>query len=332
MPRQPKQSKQEKQQNTLLSALQFVALVQPKRSTILTHTHCRLFGNRLSAAGPVLVASVGIPEDIECCPNTQKFLDALKQCPETVNLTLLPTKELSVKSGNFQAAIPCIEQSELPVMCADDKQYPVELKFQQALEQVGEIVDEYSKLILYSSVVLLNGSVVGTSGEVIMESWHGCPTPVGLIVPKVFILAIRRAKGKAVYFIGNSDSTFTAHFPDGSWIKTQLHHDPELPDLQGFLSLPCSPVPVPLGLWAAVERLKPLSLDGRIYFREEGICTNEYQTNGAINLCDGLPHNISFLIESLQSISKFAEKLAFNVTAKMTYFQGNNIRGAIAQQ
>jgi len=320
------------EENTLLTALQFVANVQPKRSSITAHTHCRLFGNRLSACGPVLSASVGIQEEIECCPQTVKFLDALKQCPEYANLTLLPTKELSIKSGNFQATIPCVEQPEIPAIFADPKQYLVELQFQQALEQVGEIVDEKSKPVLYSSVVLLNGSVIGTDGEVILEAWHGCRTPLGLIVPKVFISVMHRTRGKVIYSLGNGDSSLTAYYPDDSWIKTRLHVDPELPNLQAFLNLPANLIPVPFGLWSAVERLAPFSNDNRIYFREEGICTDRYQTDGAINLCDGLPHGLSFLIKSFQSIAPFAEQLAFNVTDKMTYFRGSNVRGAITQR
>lgn len=323
--------KQKPEENTLLSALKFVALVQPKRSSVASFTHCRMFGSRLSAMGPVLSASVGIQEEIECCPDTQKFMEALKQCPETVNLTLMPTKELSIKSGNFQATVPCIDQGNIPVIAADPAQLDVEVYFQQALETVGEISDEHSKLILYSSVVLINESVIATNGEVIMQYWHGGTTPENLIVPKLFISALRRTKGKTFYRLGWSLDSLTAYFPDGAWLKTRLPVDPDIPRLQGFLTLPCSPTPVPLGLWAAVDRLAPFSTDGKIYFTERGVCTTKYETDGAINLCEGLPPGLSFPISALQLIAPHAETLAFNVTDKITYFFGKNIRGAITQ-
>jgi hypothetical protein len=320
------------EENTLLQALQFVSAVQPKRSTVAAFSHCRLFGNHLSATGPILAASIAIQEDIECCPDTQKFIQALKQCPEAVNLTLLPTKELSIKSGNFQATIPCIDQANIPPICADKKQTEVEVYFQQALEKVGAISDERSKLILYSSVIMLAGSVIATNGEVIMECWHGCTTPHGLIVPKLFISFLHRTRGKTLYSIGWSLDSLTAYFPGDAWLKTRLPVDPDLPNLQDFLNLPCTPIPAPFGLWAAVDRLAPFSTDDRIYFRDEGICTDRYKTDGAINLCEGLPTGLSFPISALQLVAPVAEKLAFNVTEKLSYFFGNKVRGALAQR
>jgi hypothetical protein len=208
----------------------------------------------------------------------------------------------------------------------------VELPFQQAIEKIGQIADEYSKLILYSSVVLLDGSVIATNGDIIFEAWHGCSSPHPVILPKLLVSALRRTKGKAVYLIGWSADSFTTFYPDGSWIKTHLQSDPAMPDLKGFLSLPAQFTPAPLGLWAAVERLAPFSGDGRIYFRANGVSTDRYETDGAINLCEGLPDGISFPIAALRIIAPFAEKLAFNVTEQMTYFQGDKVRGAITQR
>jgi hypothetical protein len=326
----PRKSKSD--ENTLLTALQFAETVQPKRSTVAAFSHVRLFGNRLSAQGPVLSASVGIQEDIECCPDGQKFVQALKQCPEAVNLTLLPTRELSVKSGNFQATIPCIDQANIPAIAADPRRIDVEVHFQTALERVGEISNERSKIILYSSLILLQGSVIATNGEVIMECWHGSNSPERSIVPKLFVSALRRTRGKTLYSLGWSSESLTAYLPGDAWLKTRLPVDPDMPDLQSFLNLPCTPTPAPLGLWAAVDRLAPFSNDGRIYFREEGVCTDRYQTDGAINLCEGLPTGLSFPISALQLVAPHAETLAFNVTEKMSYFFGKNVRGALAQR
>lgn len=318
--------------NQLLLAVRFISVVQPKRSNNPMETYCRMWGKQLSATNGVLSASVGIQEEIQCCPHTQKFLDALQECPDAINLTLLPTKELSIKSGNFQATIPCVDQAELPPMYPDTNPVQVSIEFQNALERVGSVVNERNRTILYSSVQMLNGSVLATNGDVIMEAWHGCATPSDLIIPKLFIKALHKARGKAVYSIANSADSFTAYYPDGSWIKTRLHHDESFPKLQGFLSIPVQLQPTPLGFWAAVDRLAPFSNDDRIYLRKEGMCTDQYQTDGAINVCEGLPDGISFAISTLRLIQPFAEKIAFNVTNTMTYFQGPMVRGVIAQR
>jgi hypothetical protein len=330
--RKAKQPKPSPEPNLLLAAAQFISVTQPKRSTNPVESYCRIFGKHISACAGVLSAGIKIQEDIECCPHTQKFLDALTECPDTINLTLLPTKELSIKSGNFHAIVPCVEQSELPAIYSDLNDIPVSIEFEQALQRVGKIANEHNRTVLYSSVQMLQGSIIATNGDVIMEAWHGCTTPFGLIVPKMFIKALHRTKGKAVYSLACTADTLTAYYPDRSWIKTKLHHDEHFPNLQGFLNLPVQLEFVPLGFWAAVERLAPFSNDDRIYLRKEGMCTDRYETDGAINTCEGLPDGISFAISTLRLIQPFAEKIAFNVTRSMSYFQGKNIRGVIAQR
>jgi hypothetical protein len=318
--------------NRLLAAAQFISHAQPKRSNNPAETYCRIWARQLSACAGVLSAGVGIQEEIECCPHTQKLVDALQECPDAVNLTLLSGRELSIKSGNFQATIPCVDQSELPAIYPDPRQFDVSFEFQQALENAGRIVNERNHILLYSSVMLLQGSIAATNGDVIIEAWHGQITPEKLIVPKIFITALRRTKGKTLYSLGCTPDSLTAHYQDSSWFKTRLHHDAEFPNLQGFLDLPVNMEPVPLGFWSAVDRLAPFSNDDRIYLRKEGMCTDKYQTDGAINTCKGLPDGISFSISTLRLIQPFAEKIAFNVTRNMTYFQGRNIRGVIAQR
>lgn len=325
-------SKAKKPENSLLNALQFVSVAQVKRSAIAAETHCRLWGKQLSATTAILSAGIAIQEEIECCPDSAKLIEALKECPEAVNLTLLPTKELSVKSGNFQATIPCIEHYDIPAIFPDPRTLAVEPEFELALHKVASVANEKAKQVAFSSVWLRDGSIAATNGDVIIEAWHGCPSPVGAIVPKLWCNALKKSKGKTLYRLGAGDRSLTAHYEDGSWIKTRLHDDPNFPNITAWLNLPCEPIPVPLGFWAAVERLAPFSNDGRLYFRREGICTDQYQTDGAINLCDGLPVGISFSIQALQLIAPFAEKFAFNVTNSMAYFFGNKIRGAIGQK
>lgn len=338
MPRKKKEQgevpapKTTKRENTLLSALQFVALAQTRKSEIPSYFHCRMWANKLSGCSAVLSAGIEIQELIECCPDTFKLIDALKECPESISLTFMPTLELLVKSGNFQAAIPCISQTDIPAIYPDLNTIDVPAEFQYALEKVSGVANEKAKQVAFASIYMAEGSVLATNGDVIVEAWHGCSTPIGLIVPKVWVSALRKVKGKSFYRLAASGDSLTAYYGDGSWIKTRLHLDLDFPRLQRFLDLPCNPIPTPLGFWAAIERLSPFATDGRIYFRPEGLCTDQYQRDGAINLCDGLPTNISFNIAALNLIAPFAEKLAFNVTNKMTYFFGKGVRGAIAHE
>lgn len=323
MPKKP-------EENSLLAALQFVAAVQPKRSNVPSETHCRLFGNRLVACAGPLSAGIQIQEEIEACPNTLKLIEALKQCPEAINLTMLTTSELSVRSGNFQATIPCVSSSQFPTIYPNQSTQVVTAEFLLALKQAGGIVSDKAKTIVQSSVKLLGNSIIATNGDVILEAWHGCPGPVGLIVPKLFVTALAKRKGKAIYRLGAASDELTGYYDDGAWIKTLLQSDPAFPDLRSFLEVPANTIPTPLGFFQAVDRLSKFSKDGKLYFIQEGICTDNYLIDGAINVCEGLPVGISIDIASLQMISH-AEQLNFSQasTRRIVSFFGANMRGVI---
>jgi hypothetical protein len=316
-------------ENSLLAALQFVASVQPKRAINAFDVHCRMFGGKLVAMGGPLSAGIAIQEEIEACPNTQKLIDALKKCPEAVNLTMITNNELSVRSGNFQATVPCINQVDIPSIFPNLHPVSITMEFELSLRRVGEVVSERAKTVLQSSVQLRGGSIVGSNGDVILEAWHGLQLPDGPIVPKLFISAINKQRGKSLYSLGIDGDSLTAYFPDGSWIKTALQRDLNFPDLPAYLTLPSNPIPLPLGFFEAIERLAPFSRNGRLYFTDEGICTDNYTKDGAINLCEGLPIGISFTIESLQLLAGLIDKIDFNVSKRLVYFFGPNVRGCV---
>ena len=318
------------EENSLVAALQFIANIQPKRSNVVTETHCRLFGNKLVGCAGPLSAGIPIQEEIECCPNTLKLIEALKQCPEAINLTMLTANELSVRSGNFQATVPCIQSSQFPTIYPNAPMGLVPAEFLVSLKQVGAIVSDKAKTIVQSSVKLMGETIIATNGDVILESWHGSPGPVGPIVPKLFINALGKRRDKAIYRIGGDRDEMTGCYDDGSWVKTLLQKDPAFPDLRSFLDVPINTIPTPLGFFQAVNRLAKFSKDGKLYFTHEGICTDNYLIDGAINVCEGLPIGISFNIASLQMISN-AEQLDFSKagTQRKVAFFGKNIRGVI---
>jgi hypothetical protein len=323
MPKKP-------EENSLLAALQFVSAVQPKRSNVVTETHCWMFGQRLVACAGPLSAGIPIQEEIEACPNTLKLIEALKQCPDAINLTMTTQNELSVRSGNFQATIPCIRPSQFPTIYPNPPVGSIPAEFLISLKQVGAIVSDKAKTIVQSSVKLMGESIIATNGDVILESWHGHPGPVGPIVPKLFISALGKRRDKAIYRIGGDRDEMTGYYDDGSWIKTLLQKDPAFPNLQSFLDVPVNTIPTPLGFFQAIDRLAKFSKDGKLYFTSEGICTDNYLVDGAINVCEGLPVGISFNIASLQMISQ-AEQLDFSQasTQRKVRFFGKNMRGVI---
>jgi hypothetical protein len=244
-------------------------------------------------------------------------------------LTTITNNELSVRSGNFQATVPCIEQIDIPAIFPNLHPVQVNQDFETALKRVGGIVSERAKTVLQSSVQLRGGSIVGSNGDVILEAWHGLDLPGCAIIPKLFISAVKKHRSHALYSLALDVDALTVYFGGGEWLKTALQRDSSFPDLPAYLALPSNPTPLPLGFFEAIERLAPFSRNGRLYFTNEGICTDNYTKDGAINLCEGLPIGISFTIESLQLLSGLIDKIDFNVSKRLVYFFGPNVRGCI---
>lgn len=322
--------KKDKPENTLLTALQFVSAAQ-RATGAIEATHCMLFGGWAMATNSVLSAAHALTEDIQACPHTLTLVEALERSPGPVNLTLLDASRLSVRSGDFQAVIPCIDRAALTVPHPDAAAMLCDDRLRAALTLVGTLAVEGAEKVINASVQMRNGSVIASNGTVILEAWHGIEMPPLQIVPKTFITAIQKTK-KVIGRVGCSADSFTLWFQDSSWLKTQLYPGTtELPNLDKFLNVPTNPVPVPKALFETVKRLEPFSEDGQVYFTADGLRVVSGMTY-ALDICKGLPVGISFSIKNLLLIAEHAKTIHFNATHGITIFFGESVRGAIVNQ
>lgn len=316
--------------NTLLEALQFVANAQRGAGAVEV-THCRLFGGYAMASNSILSAAHALTEDIQAAPHTYTLVEALEQAPGPVNLSLIDAERLSVRSGDFQALVPCIDPSVLPVVSPDAAVALCDGRLKAALEIVGTLIVEGAEKIVNASVQMRSNSVVSSNGNVILEAWHGVDMPPLQIVPKTFITALSKIK-KTITRFGCSTDSFTVWFEDNSWLKTQLYPGTtELPDLDKFLNVPTNPVPVPKGLFEVAKRLEPFSKDGVIHFTAEGARVNNGD-NYATDLFKNMPVGLSFSIKSLLSIAPYAKTIHFNASDGITLFFNDTVRGAIVNK
>jgi hypothetical protein len=330
MPRGKRKSKGEKAENTLLTALRFIALAQRAVGSP-EQTHCLLANQWAVATNGVLSAAHAIQEDISTAPHTFMLVDALTEAQDAVNLTQIAPERLSVRSGDFQAIIPCLLPTDLPSVYPDPALALCDDRLKTALAAVGTLATDGALKLVNASVQIRPGSCLASDGNVILEAWHGIDMPPLQIAPKAFVTALGKTT-LPIARIGVSDNSLTLWYQSGAWLKTQLYPaDSQLPELDKFLNVESTPVPVPKGLFDIAKRLQAFSEDGMIYFTSDGArVTNQTLLTDATNQLAGVPAGICFSIKSLLQIAPFCKTIHFNAQPGVTLFFGDNIRGAIA--
>lgn len=319
-------------ENSLLKALRYIATAQRANGSP-EQTHCRLSNHWAVASNSVLSAAHPIVEDIEACPHTHTLIEALEQSSEAVSLTLLDAARLAVRSGNFQAVVPCIDSSALPRVYPDAAQAPCDERLKSAMQAVGTLATEGAQKLVNASVQLRDGVCLASDGNVILEAWHGISMPPLILAPKTLVTALGKWNKTLTSFgVNSTHDTITFWFDDGSWLKSQCYNSSsELPDLYKFIQVESvKSFPVPKGLFAVAKRLQPFSEDGKIYFTEDGArVTSPTQLTNAYELIKGVPVGLSVGIKSLLSIEPYCKTIAFNALPNIALFFSDAVRGAI---
>jgi hypothetical protein len=326
----PRGRRKTKAASTLLTALRYAAVIQKAIGAPET-THCRLFNKWLMATNGVLSLAHSIQEEIQVCPHTHTFVDALEQAPGAVNITKLDEQRLSVSSESFQAIVPCIPDNAIPVIYPDPAIAECDDRLTAAMMQVAILISDAGQKLVTCSIQLRNGSCVTSDGNLILEAWHGIPMPPLLLVPKTFAVAENRL-AKTIYQFGFSDRSLTLWHSDGSWLKGQLYPaNSDLPNLDGYLNAPAKPSPIAEGLADAVARLEPFSADGQLAFTQDGLRVTDpaLMLNATVEFV-GVPSGLSFNLNALRTALKLATSVHWNASQGISIFHGNNLRGAIA--
>lgn len=320
---------------SLLKALRFIAVAQSKVGP-QEQQFCRMYGNWVMASNGIISAATEIEEDLTACPHTHTLIDALEQAQDGVNITQLDATRLSVRSGEFQALVPCLDPdggATLPTVFPDAPLVPCDDRLRPALDIVGKLIADGAQKIINASAQITGPTVIASDGNIIIEAYHGCQFPPMSLIPKAFITAIGKID-KPITRMGVSDISITLWFEDGSWVKTQLYPaNTELPNLLQYLNLPVAldPIPVPPSLFEVARKLSSFSEDGALathtgYAR----VMSPTRLTEAVERTYGVPEGHCFSIKALLLIEPFVETIHFGAASGITLWFGNNVRGAIS--
>lgn len=321
--------KEQTRLHKLLKALNFVSVAQ-KKVGLVKEQFCRIENGFIIASNEVLTVGHPVEEaDFECFPHTMKLIEALARVDDSFSLEFDVPSALRVLGPTFNIQVPCTSKDNLPLLLPDPQEAPITDQVGEALATLAPLVNENGSQASYAAVLLQANTAVATNGSVLIEIWHGCNLPMGMLIPKQAAVAVSKANAVLTGFgFGGSSATF--YFDDGSFIKTQLykeHYVNYLQTFNGFESLQ----------WEELnqEALKTATLiepfcNKNVFF-SNGIISSEPEGRGtSYKLSEDSEFNSEFGIsfKNLKLISKIVERIS--VSENRLFFLGNNLRGAVS--
>ncbi|AKU43046.1 DNA polymerase processivity factor [Rhodobacter phage RcTitan] len=319
----------------LIAAIKFVALAQSKNGTV-AETFCHLANQWAAASNGVLTIATRIEEDLNACPQTATFLDALGRVETDLSITQISQGFLSVASGDFRGVVPCAPFEQVPISPPDDPVAVIDDRLKQAFEAVLKVPNELSPLPHMAGVLLQSGSVVATNGAIIIEYWHGIDLPPNMLVPKVALQAVLKS-GKPLVRFGFSPTSVTFWFEDQSFIKSQTFAG-QFPAYQNVVQCDYGLMwPVPNDFFKAVAAVASFSDNAAVYFKGGQVVSNLNDETPSFYKVEGLPEGVGFDGKLLALIADKASRFLFteqdpsgrNEIPRL-FFVGENLRGVVA--
>lgn len=318
--------KKENSANQLLDALNFISVAQHSDGTPM-QTHCRIADGNIVGFDGGLTAGCYVDETLRVCPHTKTMIAALSKCEGPISITELDSGRLSIKSGKFNARVPCIPFDDIPATGPDNPCATLTDDLKSALRAVLPLADHSAPEAYMAGVLVQAQTVVTTNRAVLLEAWHGIDLPT-ILIPKASAEAICKQTKKLTQF-GFSENTATFFFEDNSFIKSQLFIN-NFPQYKHLVDVESSPDTLPSGFYEALDKVLPFSDDGRVYFIDGKICSHPNAELGSTYEVEGLTNGIGFNGNFLKLIKEHFGSVHFNYNEKgMNLFFGKGVRGGI---
>lgn len=313
---------------SLIRALEFISVAQKKTGPTALQ-FCKISNGWIAASNEILTVGYPIAEDLEACPNTHQFLEALKEAgkDESLSITQLTGTALAVTSAAFRGLVPCVDAGEIQLSAPDPMAGKMTDSIKAALYACGGLVSEAAQFIAYAAVLLKPGFAVGCTGQALAEYWHGLDLPGPMLIPKAAAKAVENETSELVGF-GFSDSSLTFYFENGAFIKTQLYKEkyPEYQNLfEGFADINWWPVPI--DFLKGLKALEPFG-KGIAFLENETLYSDESKESASSYKVEGLPGKATLNIKQFINMIdlNLIEHIYFSDNGKI-FFKNENSRG-----
>lgn len=313
---------------SLIRALEFVFVAQKKAGPVALQ-FCKVSNGWIAASNEILTVGHPITEDLEACPHTLQFLEALKEAGKdaALSITQLTGSALAVTSQAFRGLVPCANPDDIQITAPDSVAGQMGEPIKAALRACGGLVSEGAQFVAYCAVLLKSGSAVGSTGQSLVEYWHGVDLPGEMLLPKSAALAVAACDLPLTGF-GFSPSSLTFYFENGAFIKTQLYAE-RYPDYAALFALEPGQSfkwwPVPKELFQGLKALEPFG-KGYTYFENETLYSDESKDLASSYKVEGLPGEAVFNTKQILSLKSYIDQIHFASPTKII-FKGENCRG-----
>jgi hypothetical protein len=310
----------------LIEALQFVAMAQDKAGPVGTQ-FCMLRNNWVAASNGVLTIGAKIEEDLEVCPHTLQFLDALTKATVEQTIAQDSPAVLSVQGGAFRGLVACAEPELVYVPPPDPAIAPCDARLVASMDHVQMLATDNAPEAMKAAVLVQAWTCVATNGHVLLEHAHGIDMPPNLLVPKKSVQAIVKCKKIPTAF-GYSQSSLTIWFEDGSFIKTQLFNEQYVNYRNMFPEKP-NAWPLPNGFFSAVHAIASFSENNVVYFDKGVMSSHIHETRASTYKVEGLKEDMAFNAAYLLMCELDFKTADFQPEKGRVIFYGDESRGVI---
>lgn len=312
----------------MLEALKFVQGSVAKKELVEGLTHFLIRDGQVQGFNGVIALGSPIELDIDCKPKADQMIKAISNCDDTVQLTLMANGKLSIKSGGFRVAIPCID-IETPHASPEGEVYELDgARFIQGIKSVAPFVGSDASRPWACGVLISNGSLFATNNVTIAEYWFGNQFPVDCVIPAVAIKELLRIKANPTH-IQVSENNVTFHYPEGRWLRTQLI-DAEWPNIRNILNVESAPHAIDPALFEGLQKIKPFAEDRPRVYIECGVArTHLDETEGASFLLHDSTITGVYNIDVLMLLKDVVKSADFSLYPKPCTFFGDNLRGVL---
>lgn len=329
MSRKPKAIEANDDRLKLIEALKFASIANGKDDEE-KNQYVAISDNWLSVENETFALGINVDVDLELCPHSELFKAALQQCGQQFQLTQLDNA-VSLKSGNFRAAVPAIDRALLGVFNPDPACATINDKLREGIAACLRVVPKKNDGRIYTQGALLQANTIAaTNGIIAIEFWHGIDLPGPLLIPRKTLETINKL-GKPLTQFGFSDTSVTLYFDDLSFIKTRLLvGDFPLQGLQTlFAKTTGNFISIWKGFYNGLGAINTFVKDDVIWFHADCLATHSNLELGANYRIEGLPPGYVFSSSYWRAIEPLANTISLAPVGQPFGFMGDNVRGLI---
>lgn len=312
----------------MLTELKFVQGAVAKKDLLPAMTHFRIEGGHVRSYNGMLALSSPIPFDLDCIPKADQLVRAISNCQDTISLSLTAGDRLSVRSGQFQAYVQCVDGETPHVMPAGEVvNFDGEVLL-AAFKALYPFVGNDASRPWTNGILLRDQSAFSTNNVCLVEYWLGTNVPFVVNVPRAAIKEMLRVDEAPTHAQLDKHS-ITFHYTDGRWIRSQLL-DTTWPDIAKILNVPSNAKPIDDRLFEGMDQLKGLADGtGRMYILEGKLRTHLEDYTGGVFEIPGLDFEGCYQIQMLSLLRGVVTHADFSLYPGPCMFFGERVRGAL---